>query len=34
VSGVAKVHDHLCWVEPNSGAYLYSPEDERLRRAV
>jgi CBS domain-containing protein len=34
VSGVTKVHDHLCWVEPNSGAYLYSPEDERLRRAV
>ena len=22
VSGVAKVHDHLCWVDPMSGLYL------------
>jgi osmotically-inducible protein OsmY len=22
VSGVKKVHDHLCWVEPMSGMYL------------
>jgi CBS domain-containing protein len=34
VSGVRKVHDHLCWVEPISGAYLYSPEDEQLKRAI
>jgi CBS domain-containing protein len=34
VSGVRKVHDHLCLVEPISGAYLYSPEDEQLKRAI
>ncbi len=34
VSGVTKVHDHLCWVEPNSGAYLCSAEDEKLKRAI
>ena len=34
VSGVRKVHDHLCWVEPISGAYLYSPEDEQLKQAI
>ena len=33
VSGVTKVHDHLCWVEPMSGAYLNSQEDEALLRA-
>ena len=33
VSGVRKVHDHLCWVEPMSGAYLNSQEDEALLRA-
>jgi CBS domain-containing protein len=33
VSGVKKVHDHLCWVEPMSGAYLNSEEDEALLRA-
>jgi len=32
VSGVTRVHDHLCWVEPMSGAYLNSPEDEALLR--
>jgi CBS domain-containing protein len=30
VSGVGKVHDHLCWVEPTSGMYLNSQEDEAL----
>jgi CBS domain-containing protein len=29
VSGVTRVHDHLCWVEPMSGMYLNSPEDDR-----
>jgi CBS domain-containing protein len=32
VSGVRKVHDHLCWVEPMSGMYLNSQEDETLLR--
>jgi CBS domain-containing protein len=32
VSGVRKVHDHLCWVEPMSGTYLNSQEDEALLR--
>jgi CBS-domain-containing membrane protein len=32
VSGVTKVHDHLCWVEPMSGMYLNSQEDENLLR--
>jgi CBS domain-containing protein len=32
VSGVTKVHDHLCWVEPMSGTYLNSPEDEKALR--
>lgn len=30
VAGVKKVHDHLCWVDPTSGMYLNSPEDEKL----
>jgi CBS domain-containing protein len=30
VSGVTKVHDHLCWVDAASGAYLNSPEDDSL----
>ena len=34
VSGVKKVHDHLCWVEPNSGAYFSSPEDEHLKQTI
>jgi CBS domain-containing protein len=29
VSGVRKVHDHLVWLEPMSGAYLNSAEDEQ-----
>lgn len=33
VSGVTKVHDHLCWVEPMSGMYLNSQEDEALLSA-
>jgi CBS domain-containing protein len=33
VSGVTKVHDHLCWVEPMSGMYLNSQEDEASLRA-
>jgi CBS domain-containing protein len=33
VSGVTKVHDHLCWVEPMSGMYLNSREDENLLKA-
>jgi CBS domain-containing protein len=33
VSGVTKVHDHLCWVEPMSGMYLNSQEDENLLKA-
>jgi CBS-domain-containing membrane protein len=33
VSGVTRVHDHLCSVEPMSGAYLNSPEDEALLSA-
>lgn len=33
VVGVRKVHDHLCWVDPMSGTYINSPEDERLARA-
>lgn len=33
VAGVRKVHDHLCWVDPMSGTYLNSPEDDRLARA-
>jgi CBS domain-containing protein len=33
VTGVNKVHDHLCWVDPMSGMYLNSPEDEDLAKA-
>jgi CBS domain-containing protein len=33
VSGVTKVHDHLCWVEPMSGMYLNSREDDLALRA-
>ena len=33
VAGVKKVHDHLCWVEPISGMYLNSPEDDQLAEA-
>lgn len=33
VSGVTKVHDHLCWVDAASGVYLNSPEDDNLLKA-
>jgi CBS domain-containing protein len=33
VTGVSKVHDHLCWVDTMSGMYLNSPEDEGLAKA-
>ncbi len=33
VSGVRKVYDHLCWVDPASGMYLNSQEDEALLKA-
>lgn len=33
VAGVRTVHDHLCWVDPMSGMYLNSPEDDRLAKA-
>jgi CBS domain-containing protein len=33
VAGVKEVHDHLCWIEPMSGMYLNSAEDEKVARA-
>jgi CBS domain-containing protein len=33
VDGVKKVHDHLCWFDTITGAYLTSPEDEELAKA-
>ncbi len=27
--GVTEVHDHMCWIEPNSGIYLPSEEEEK-----
>jgi CBS domain-containing protein len=33
VAGVKEVHDHLCWVDPMSGLYLNSPEDNKLAAA-
>jgi CBS domain-containing protein len=30
VAGVREVHDHLCWVEPMSGVFLNSAEDEKI----
>ena len=29
VAGVHQVHDHLCWVDPFSGMYLNSAEDDK-----
>jgi CBS domain-containing protein len=29
VAGVRQVHDHLCWVDPFSGMYLNSEEDDK-----
>jgi CBS domain-containing protein len=34
VSGVTKVHDHLCWVGPIAGMYLNSAEDDGALRAL
>jgi osmotically-inducible protein OsmY len=28
IPGVKEVRDHLVWIEPMSGAVVYSPEDE------
>jgi CBS domain-containing protein len=33
ISGVKKVHDQLCWVDPMSGLYFIAPEDEKLTKA-
>jgi len=33
VPGVKKVHDHLVWIEPNSGLVIQSEEDEARARA-
>jgi len=33
VTGVRKVHDHLVWLEPTSGVYLNSAEDEQDAKA-
>jgi CBS domain-containing protein len=32
VPGVTAVHDHLIWVEPNTGAFLLSEEDTKAER--
>jgi hypothetical protein len=29
VAGVKVIHDHVVWVEPNSGMVFASPEDEK-----
>lgn len=31
IPGVKQVHDHLCWVDTMSGAYVDSPEDTRVK---
>ena len=33
VTGVKKVHDQLCWVDPMSGTYFIAPDDEELLKA-
>jgi CBS domain-containing protein len=33
VPGVTAIHDHLVWVEPNTGACLLSEEDAKAERA-
>jgi CBS domain-containing protein len=30
--GVTAIHDHMFWVEPNTGAYLLSAEDEQAQK--
>jgi len=32
VPGVTAIHDHLIWVEPNTGAYLLSDEDAKAEK--
>ena len=34
ITGVTKVHDHLCWVDTMSGMYLNSPEDDNLAKEL
>jgi CBS domain-containing protein len=34
VTGVTKVHDHICWVGPMVGMYLNSAEDDRALRVT
>ena len=34
VAGVRKVHDHLVWLEPMSGVYINSSEDEQQAKAI
>lgn len=34
VPGVKQVHDHLAWVDPMSGIYLLSPDDEMENPSV
>ncbi|MBV8568343.1 MAG: CBS domain-containing protein [Methylobacteriaceae bacterium] len=34
VPGVKAIHDHLIWVEPNSGAFLLSPEDDKAEKTA
>ena len=29
IPGVSEVHDHMCWIEPNSGLYLPSEQEEK-----
>ena len=31
VAGVTRVHDHLCWVDPVSGMYVSSTQDDGLQ---
>ena len=33
ITGVKKVHDHLCWIDPMSGLYFAAPEDEQMAKA-
>jgi len=33
ITGVKKVHDHICWVDTMSGMYLNSPEDDGYAKA-
>ena len=34
VPGVKTVHDHLVWIEPNSGFMIQSQEDEAREKAA